>query len=830
VPTQQQIVFERFFDESGGMQLVIHSPFGARINRAWGLAMRKRFCRSFDFELQASADNNGIVLSLGPQHSFPLEQMFRMLNPTNGPQLLKQAMLAVPMFQVRFRWNATRALAVLRQRGGKRVPPPLQRFRADDFLASVFPAQVACLENVVGDIEIPDHPLVNQTVHDCLHEAMDVHRWVEVLAGIQSGAIELVPRDTREPSPFSYELLNAYPYAFLDDAPLEERRARAVATRRTHSISDVRDLGHLDQDVIRQVRAEAWPLVRDAEELHEALLLFGTLPAEEGFEWTVYFEHLLKSKRATRVETQEGRHFWAAAERWPLAHVLHPGAVAKPPITLPDSIKQDYSVDEAALAVVRGRLECSGPVTASFLAERLELPETKVAGALATLEVEGYLLQGRFSEDATEVEWCERRLLARIHRMTLDGARRQIKPVEPADFLRFLVEHHHLTEKKQLTGRDGVKEVIAQLQGFQASAGAWEYDLLPGRVSDYEPAYLDELTLFGEVAWGRLAPPVRGEDYVPSGSGMSRVVPIALVLRSDLAWLLPAGRVSAEELARAKAQGVLEALSSHGAVFFNDLRTLTGLLSAELDDALSELAALGLVTADGFAAIRAIVSPDYRRFPYQRRRKISRAATGATRAGRWSKFPGSAGPLFAEEPIPEDRIERWARLLLARYGVLFRDLLSRENVAPSWREMAAVCRRLEARGDIRGGRFVSGVAGEQFAIPGAVERLRQIRDEAPDDRIYVISAADPLNLAGVLFEGPRIPATRGNTLAIQNGRFIAARQAGKVRAFVSLPPDRVEELADALRMTGPVRQRDDELRTGQDKHLRRWTGRRPGGR
>ncbi|MFO0948222.1 MAG: DEAD/DEAH box helicase [Planctomycetota bacterium] len=830
VPSQEKIVFERFFDEMGGMQLVIHSPFGARVNRAWGLAMRKRFCRSFNFELQASADNNGIVLSLGPQHSFPLDQMFKMLNTRNAEELLKQAMLAVPMFQVRWRWNATRALAVLRQQGGKRVPPPLQRFRADDFLSSVFPASTACLENVVGDIEIPDHPLVRQTVADCLTEAMDLSRWLDILGKIEKGEVELIPRDTREPSPFSYELLNANPYAFLDDAPLEERRARAVATRRTLRVADVKDLGKLDPEAIRQVKSEAWPVVRDREEMHDTLLLLGMLPGAEAQEWLEPLRELGSKGRATELWINDRDRFWVAAERLPMIQRLFPSSEPRPALKLPSTIRTEYTIEEAATAVVRGRLECSGPVVASRLAADLCLERTKIELGLATLENEGFAIQGHFAGgEQDEVEWCERRLLSRIHRLTLDGARQQVKPVEPVDFYRFLLEHQHVAAKTRLGGKEGLRAAIQLLQGFQTSAGAWEYDILPNRITDYEPGWLDELTLYGEVAWGRLAPPKRGDDYVPSGSGMTRVVPISLLMRADLAWLLPKDRISAEEFARSKAKQVLEALAMQGALFFNDLRALTGLLPAELDDALSELAALGLVTADGFAAIRAIVSPDHRRFPSQRRKRISRHATGPVRAGRWSRFPGSAGPLFADEKVPEDRSERWAWQLLRRYGVIFRDLLTRESVAPSWGELAPLYRRLEARGEVRGGRFIAGVAGEQFALPGMVEKLREVRGQPLTGIVHYVSGADPLNLVGILGDGPKIPGTRGNMLALQDGKIIASLQGGEVRFHE--PPSGVsgDELARKLKMNGMVRARDASFgdRMNGDRHAARYGRGRP---
>jgi len=377
VPTLNRIVFERFFDESGGTQLVVHAPWGARVNRAWGFAFRKRFCRSFDFELQASADEDGIVLSLGPQHSFPVESLFGMLTPENGKALLEQALLAAPVFQTRWRWSVTRALTVLRNKNGQRVPPNLQRFRSDDLLAAVFPAQAGCLENHHGDTPIPDHPLIHQTFHDCLHEAMDVDRWISLLGDIRSGRVELIARNTREPSPFSHEILNANPYAFLDGAPLEERRARAVTLRRGLSFESASDLGRLDPEAIAQVRAEAWPEVRDAEELHDTLNSMCLLRDDEAPEWKPHFDELAETGRALTVDVAarvDAAHtavpapkFWTVAERWPLVKTLYPDAVAEPEIKLPESVRQNWESPEAIVTLVRGRMQTSGPTTAELL-------------------------------------------------------------------------------------------------------------------------------------------------------------------------------------------------------------------------------------------------------------------------------------------------------------------------------------------------------------------------------------------------------------------------------------------------------------------------------
>jgi ATP-dependent Lhr-like helicase len=836
VPTQKRIVYERFFDEAGGMQLVIHAPFGGRINRAWGLAMRKRFCRSFDFELQAAANDNGIVLSLGPQHSFPIDDMFRMLRPDNGEHMLTQALLAVPMFGTRWRWNTTRALGVLRMNGGKRVPAYLQRFRAEDLLTGVFPAQTACLENRPEDIEIPDHPLVRQTVLDCLREAMDLDRWLGVLRDIADGKIELVARDTLEASPFSHEILNSNPYTFLDDAPLEERRARAVTLRRSISVESARDLGRLDPEAISQVRAEAWPLVRDADELHDALLLMTALPAAEGEAWADWFDELVAAGRATVGRCPSGLLLWVATERWPLVQLAFPGIVADPPVAPAFQLEGGASQSElssgpAWLALVRGRLECKGPVFASGIAADFESDVSPIQAALEALEGEGFALRGRFSDASNgsgEVEWCERRLLARIHRRTLEGLRQQIRPVELEHYVRFLLQHQHLTERTQLQGRRALPQVIEQLQGFEIPAGAWEHELLPARLNAYEPNWLDELSLSGHVAWGRLAPRRRA-DSRPSRAGMTRVVPIALVFREDMGWLAPKADEEGNAVPlRAGAQEVLNALTTGGALFPADLQSITGLLPTQLEEALGELSALGLVTADGFAAIRGIVSRGRQsRFGQGRSsgvRRLARWGRLASRShdsgGRWSLFTRPAQSMASDE-----RAERWAWQLLQRYGVVFRDLLVRESLSPRWRDLAQAYRRLEARGEIRGGRFVAGVAGEQFALPDAVEQLRRIRDNAtdpnkasagtpkgnaiasPSESTVVISACDPVNLFGIITHDPRIPATRRNRIAIRDGRMAASIEAGVVKFHGTFEPDVAEEMERALSQSALTRMR-----------------------
>jgi ATP-dependent helicase Lhr and Lhr-like helicase len=774
VPTQKRLLFERFFDESGGMQLVVHAPFGTRINRAWGLAMRKRFCRTFDFELQASASDNGIVLSLGAQHSFPLAQMFSLVPSHLARDVLVQAFLAVPFFGTRWRWNVTRALQMRRAQKGKRVPPHLQRMRAEDLLSAVFPAQTACQENVTGDIAIPDQPIVRQTVDDCLREAADLDGWLAVLRDMEAGAIEPVGLDSREPSPFAHELLNASPYAFLDDAPLEERRARAVTMRRSLSPEALRDLGSLDPEAIAQVKSEAWPLIRDADELHDALLSQGALPAEEGKEWQREFEELRSTGRATQTEGTSGPPLWTATERWPLVRAVWPGAAARPQVTVPSGVRQDWPREEAIAFLVRGRLEWAGPVTAGALAQALGLDPSDVDVALATLEMQGMVLRGRFT-GGEELEWCDRRLLARIHRLTLEGLRRQIAAVPPEQFVRFLVRHQHVHPQARLRGQGGLLALVEQLEGFEAPAGHWEKYLLPSRLDSYSPEWLDGLTFFGQAAWGRLRPlPTTPPSNGTNGStghgrplkALTRSTPITLMVRDDVSWLLPPMEENADAGASSplgsNARAAYEAFLRHGALFPAQLGSLLQLVPAQVDDVLGELAAAGLVTSDGYPALRTLLSGRARKARHTPRHHRSAPAHPT---GRWTLLRSALTPA---SPAAE-RAERWCWLLLRRYGVMFRDLLANESAAPPWWELVRTYRRLEARGEIRGGRFVAGVGGEQYALPEVIPLLRSAAEE-PDEKPLILPATDPLNVTGRITPGPRVPALPGQFVVLTQGQ------------------------------------------------------------
>src|SRR5881296_3201193 len=797
IPTQETLVLERFFDEAGGMQLVLHAPFGSRVNRAWGLALRKRFCRSFNFELQAAATEDAIVLSLGPQHSFPLESVFQYLKPETAEQLLVQAMLDAPMFGSRWRWNATRALAVLRARGGKKVPTPLQRMDAEDLVAAVFPDQLACPENLVGDREIPDHPLVQQTIADCLLEAMDFPGLKRVLEGMAAGQFTLVARDTTEPSPLAHEVINAKPYAFLDDAPLEERRTQAVITRRGLDVKTAEEFGKLDQAAIDRVKEEAWPDVGSADELHDALLVMGAIPnAEVGTrnaEQQVHLDELARSGRAGTL-LREPR-LCVAAERLPMLEAVFPGAKCEPALSVPARDRaKGWTREEALRELVRGRLEGVGPTTAPELARALGVPAGDVDFALGALEHEGFVLRGRFTPGVVELEWCERRLLARIHRYTLDRLRQEIEPVTAADFMRFLLRWQRVTPDARAEGPDGLGAVLELLDGYEVPAGAWEADVLPARLGEYDPLWLDGLCLSGEIAWGRLSPAASSNGHK---SGPIRTTPIALFHRERGAvWRSLTMQPDPASLPLShSARAVLEALDQRGASFFGDLVNATGLLRTEVEKGLGELVAWGLVSSDSFAGLRALLVPSDRRRPiggFRRRGHI--APFGVETAGRWSRVRAAA-------PLPEDQIAvAIAWQLLRRYGVVFRRLVARETLLAPWRDILRVYRRLEARGEIRGGRFVGGFSGEQYALAEAVGLLRAVRRENAKGELVTVSGADPLNLVGIITPGDVVTGLATNRVLYRDGIPVAVKQGeGKGERFlVDVTPDEEPTLKTAL--------------------------------
>ena len=768
LPTTDTIVLERFFDPAGGMQLVGHAPFGARMNRAFGLALRKRFCVTFDFELQAAASDDAILLSLGPQHSFPLDAVSRFLSAGNVEEVVRQAVLTSPVFAARWRWNLNTSLAVLRMRNGKKNPPAIQRMESDDLMAAVFPTLAACQENVApGPLEIPDHLLVRQTLADCLREAMDIDGLKELISGIESGRVTVVVRDTTEPSVLAHEILNGRPYTFLDDA--EDRRSRAVPLRRGLPV-EPHELGALDPDAIRRVAEQVRPAPRDEHEVHDLLLNLVTVRPDS--DWQDWFDVLVRTGRAVVVDAAGGR-FWAAVERLPAIEALYPAAAVRPARTTP--VPAPPPDEEAAAAdLLRGHLECRGPSAVAELAGTTGLGEGLVTRALAALEAEGFALRGQFSSrDGEDAQWCSRRLLSRIHVYTRERRRREIEPVTAQDFMRFLLRWQHVADGSQREGRLGVLAVVEQLQGFEVATGAWERSVLAARVDGYRPEWLDELCLAGQVSWGRLSVRDAEPDPAPRrGGAPSKATPITLALRDDLPWLLRAARGDQQpaEPAIGRTADVLEALGENGALFRTDLTRLTGRLPDDIDDALWDAVARGLVTADGFRAVRSLLrrrTPESRYAPTRGLRRGLRNTTGST--GRWSLLPEPA-----TEADPDELAEAIAEQLVARWGVIFRDLAVRENLAVPWRDVIWALRRMEARGTIRGGRFVSGFSGEQYAHPDALDVIRAVRKPHQAGETVTISAADPLNLTGIILPGPRVPARAANTVTLTDGTASAS--------------------------------------------------------
>lgn len=826
MPTQENIVVERFFDENGSTHVVIHAPFGSHLNRAWGLALRKRFCRTFNFELQAAATEDSIVLSLGPTHSFPLETIFGYLNSKTVCDVLTQALLDAPMFNIRWRWNATRALAIPRWRSGGKVAPQLQRMAAEDLLALVFPDQVACAENLTGPIEIPVHPLVTQTIRDCLEEAMDIRGLEGLLRSIERGERKLISCEMNEPSPLAQEILTAKPYAFLDDAPAEERRTLAVMNRRFLDAETAADLGRLDLAAIERVREEAWPQAENADELHDALMQLGLITVAEGDRngWQELFDELVRDQRATVLRVSPpaaagGTDLWVAAERLNHFRAIHPDSPLTPSIDPPASYANEtWTFEDALVEILRGRLDGLGPVTISNLAASFSLTSSQIEAALMKLESEGFAMRGQFTPDtgrdaggpqagmpalpgpALREEWCSRRLLARIHSYTLNRLRKEIEPVSAADFMRFLFVWQKVAPDHRVEGPESLAAIIDQLEGFEAHAGSWESEILPARVADYDPAWLDALCVSGKLTWLRLSPPRLSPDKV-SSSAPVRSTPIVLLNRRNVqTWSrgFPIGSETNGNQLGTNTEAVYEYLKDHGASFFVDIVAGTHLLPSMVEEGLGELVFRGLVSADSFTGLRALITPLSKTThrEVEKRRRRGKQLYSMDDAGRWvrlRKEERGQAPFLTErngdnrvQPIDRETIEAIARKLLQRCGVVFRKILDREAISVPWRDLLRVYRRLEARGEIRGGRFVGGFSGEQFASTEAVQLLRSIRRTPGEGMMISLSAADPLNLQGIVTPGPRLSQSSTNRALYRDGVPIAVREGKELRYLVEM--------------------------------------------
>ncbi|HIO92588.1 MAG TPA: DEAD/DEAH box helicase [Leucothrix mucor] len=776
IPTQKQIVFERFFDEVGDMHFIVHSPYGSRINKAWGLSLRKRFCRKFNFELQASALEDSIVLSLSSTHSFAMQDVAKYIHSNSVREVLIQAMLDIPLFPTRWRWNATISLAVLRNRFGKRSPPYFQRSDAEDLIAILFPDQIACGENITGSREVPDHPLVTQTINDCLHESMDIDGLIRVLKGIESEEISITCCDLTSPSPLSQEVITARPYAFLDDGAAEERRTLAIKSQNFRNVEDASQLRQLDSAAIAKVRAEAWPTIRSADELHDALMVLGFIQESEinkngdvlDFGWQHLFAELAEQSRATKLDISQGKVLLVAAERLHEFQALLPTASLSPKIkTVFDTPSQDPLTD-----IIRSRLEGLGPITEVQLAQPLGLEPALIHASLLTLELEGFVIRGHFSGDKNTLEWCERRLLARIHRYTINRLRNEIEPVSTADFMLFLFDWQGVSDKGE--GTEALANILQQLESYSIPASAWQSDILPARIDLYSSNLLESLTTSGRISWLRLNVSHSTKHQKKSPVRNS---PIVLIPRSNLeTWQrLSAPTIKEAPKLSAYANKIHELLNDKGALFFSDIVLQGGILRTQVEDALGELVNWGMVTSDSYVGLQALTTPAAKRPKYTSRRGRRATISPFDNAGRWSLIPKQTS-----STITSDDLEFLAFVLLQRYGVVFKKILERESNLPPWRDLLRVYWRLEARGEIRGGRFVQSVSGEQFALPDAIADLRKIRKQEKSGELVTIACTDPLNFVGILLSGDKISLTSQSRIVFQDGIAVAVLCKGKV--------------------------------------------------
>ncbi len=795
LPTHRTLVLERFFDETGDMHLVVHSTYGSRINRAMGLGLRKRFCKKFNFELQAAALEDSLVLSLGPTHSFAMDEVMNWIRSASVRDVVIQALLDAPMFETRWRWVATTSLAVKRMVGGGRRPPQFQRNDAEDLVAICFPDQIACQENVSGPREIPDHPLVTQAIADCLHEVMDIGGLERLLQALETNEVAVECRELTEPSPLSESIINARPYSFLDDGEAEERRTRAISTRSNLSWEEAASLGRLDPQVIAEVSQQAWIAASDLDEMHDGLLIAGVITAHEVQQnpaWAELLAQLAADGRAMEVQpTVADGIRWFATERWHEAVAVYDLGEATANV---DSVSDPHG---ALVSLLRSRLEVVGPVTAAQLATVLAVTPSDVEVALLALEQEGVAVRGQFIEvdgsdsASTAVQWCNRRLLARIHRSTLKQRRTRFKPVDPASYLRFALDWHDML-RPEGEGRAALDSVLSQLEGWSAPVAVWEGELLPARLEKYQPSDLEDLCSAGRYSWLRLMAPDGGKFDAHS----LIATPISLIPRRQLThWLQPAVTLQISSASNA----ALSMLQKHGALFASDIQTELSLPDDQIETVLQELVAVGAVSSDNFWGARHVAARSKVRASREKHRRRGRSVVGVDDGGRWSHI---ARDCSVDERW--QKVETVARALIQRYGVVFRAVIEREQAMPPWRDLLYVLRRMEARDELRGGRFVDGFAGEQFAHPEAATSLSRLkRLGSQSERVTVVSAYDPLNLVGVLTPGERIAAHAGHKVAFVQGVPTAALVAGQIKSLTDQALTRkvIEALEPAQRFS-----------------------------
>ncbi|HLW71299.1 MAG TPA: hypothetical protein VKS22_11830, partial [Candidatus Binataceae bacterium] len=818
LPGEHTLVVERFFDGLGGTQIVIHAPFGIRLNRALGLALRKRLCQTFDFEIQASAIDDAVLLALNSRHSFPLEQILSMITSRSARTTLTQALLDAPMFEVRFRHVATRALSILRSSQGRKIPAWIQRLRTQELITALFPGRNACFENRPIKVELPDHFVVNEAMRECLTETADIECLEQLLRGVEDGSIRTVFVDSTAPSVFAHRILLAWDYSFLDDGERANRRSRTVTMNRAmaEDVFRTEDLAELlAADAIERVAAEIDgrapnARARNPDELAELIRAHGFLPlagvsdrvAADG---SIILAGLEQQARVIRaILAPDAPEVLLTREDVGLFAAAYPNATA---LAAPPSPSEAFEIDSAREEVVRRALAISPPATPNELARLLWLPPAAIAQALAALEAKGAVFRGHFTprpeangvgeQDATE-EWCDRYVLERIHRQTLNKLRAEVEPCADHEFAAFRLTWNHCGAARLDPGPDSVRAVIEQLAGLAYPPEYWESAILPARIRDYRPEHLDLLCLSGEFAW--LAAPME-DDASPAEQFPTRVAFVARRAAQLAPRELP-------PLSDADAQ-LLATMRDHGAQYLDQIADHANLPERDVLAGLWRLAAAGAVSNDSFAPLRLIAAePEAARTLARngaahvptRHDAAVRARLKSSLSGRWS-LAASAHPAgeLKHEATAADRVRDLAAVLLTRHGILAREMLALEQFDLTWRELAFALRRMEYAGLIRRGWFVRALSGEQYATPEALATLHAIRaGQVDDNTCAVMNALDPANPFGVLLPGCGVTRESTNLLVVAGGSVILGLSSHALIVPNPLGADRLRTALSAL--------------------------------
>jgi len=848
IPNQRTIVVERFFDGLGGTQVVIHSPFGMRVNRGLGLAIRKRLCQSFDFEIQASAIDDAVLLALNARHSFPLESLMAMISSRSVRHVLGQALLAAPMFEVRMRHVATRALAVMRSSRGRKVPAWIQRLRAQELAAAIFPGREACQENRPPDVELPEHFIATETMHECLTESTDIGRIEELLRAIEQGATRVVTVDAIAPSVFAHRILLAWDYSFLDDGERANRRSRTVSLNRAMAEDVLRteDLSAmLAADAVESVEAEVSGRAmarraRDRDELYQMIRAHGALATsvlEERVagEANAVLSALEGEGRVVRVRFSSGAaEMLIAGEDVALFGAAYPDALferhaeAQPPV---ESSLPALEADDAEREIVRRAMATSGPVEIAELAERLKMAPATLEKHLLALEAKGLIFRGHFTPrrpalgatrgravtagaaTASPEQWCDRYNLEKIHRLTLNRLRAETEPCADHDYAAFRLRWNHVGGAGIAADQSGVAAVLEQLSGVALSPELWERAILPARIPGYRPEWLDLLCLGGEVVWAAV-PGEDAADEVPA-----RITFLRRRRAGAARFNEAAADDAAAEFTDRDERRVFLALAAGGAQYLDQLAERAGMAERTVLAALWRLAAAGRVSNDSFAplrllwaapeAVRAMAPGAHRR---ARHDAALRARLRSSVTGRWSALgtgtaaqaaapvpstgsggaggiagsaPSGAGEACASARVSErDLARERAETLLNRNGIVTREMLGLESEPMAWHEISFALRRMEYAGSIRRGYFVRGLSGEQYALPAALEMLAASRNLNP-------AREHPIALSAADPANPYGAVLPGCGVAREAGNFVVLR-AGRVmlglagRALVSL--------------------------------------------